>query len=154
MCTPTAAAIASVAGTAVQIKGAKDQGKMSKQIADMNAKQSVIDFEQSKLEASQFANARLESLDKAMEVNNAMFGFMGRDNDASIQAFRKSEQDIAYRDVERGITQQVIAGGQALGQANQEIMRGKSALATSKIQTASMLSSGIYQLTQIDYKKA
>jgi hypothetical protein len=89
-----------------------------------------------------------------MEVNNAMFGFMGRDNDASIQAFRKSEQDIAYRDVERGITQQVIAGGQALGQANQEIMRGKSALATSKIQTASMLSSGIYQLTQIDYKKA
>ena len=58
MCTPTAAAIASVVGTAVQIKGAKEAGKAGAQMAEANAKQALIDREQYKLEIAQFNNVR------------------------------------------------------------------------------------------------
>jgi hypothetical protein len=150
MCTPEAAVIGTIVGTGAQIKAAKDQGKAAQQAAQMNAKQAIIENENNKLQARQFVNARLEQLDKAMEVNNAMFAYANR-ADQSIDAFRKAEADIAYRDIDRGITQAMLTGAQSLMRGQQEIQRGRIAQQTARIQTASMLGSGIYQLSQIKY---
>lgn len=154
MCGPEIAALATVAGTAVQVKATKDQASASAEAAKQNAKQAYIDYEQSKVAARQYANARLEKLDKAMEVNNSLFAFGNRSTDASIKAFQEAEEAIAYKDVDRGFSDQLIAGGQSMGSTLQEIARGKSAIRAGKIQTASLLTSGVYQLSQIQYVDA
>ena len=45
----------------------------------------------------------------------------------------------------------MITGAQSLMRGQQEIQRGRIAQQTARIQPASMLGSGIYQLSQIKY---
>ena len=151
MCHPAVAAVATIAGTAASMKAAKDQGKAVAEAAQLNAKQALIEREQSKLEVSQFVNDRLEDLDNATDTNNAMFGFLGRDMDASVNAFREGEKATAFRDIERAKVSGVLREGQAAMSAGREIQRGKNALAAGKINSVSMMASGIYSLSKIGW---
>ena len=71
MCHPAVGAIATIAGTAAQMKAAKDQGKAVQEAATLNAKQALIEREQSRLEVNQFVNDRLEDLDNAVTVEGS-----------------------------------------------------------------------------------
>tara|TARA_R100000995_G_scaffold60005_2_gene30371 strand:+ start:1221 stop:1679 length:459 start_codon:yes stop_codon:yes gene_type:complete len=149
MCHPAVGAIATIAGTAAQMKAAKDQGKAVQEAATLNAKQALIEREQSRLEVNQFVNDRLEDLDNATDTNNAMFGFLNRDMDGSINAFRKGQIDIANRDIVRAKVSGVLREGQSVMSAGREIQRGKNALAAGKINSISMMASGLYTLSKI-----
>ena len=149
MCTPTAAAIASVAGTAIQIKGAKESGKIGAQMAETNAKQALIDVEQNKLEIAQFNNDRHKQLDNDLDTAQAFFAFSGRDMDASIQAYQDNERDVAYTDIERGTTRSLVAQGQAVGQAQQGIFDAKNERRTASLKAAGYLAQGAYGLSTI-----
>lgn len=149
MCTPTAAAIASVAGTAVQIKGAKESGKIGAQMAEINAKQALIDVEQNKLEIAQFNNDRNKQLEDDLDTAQAFFAFSGRDIDASIQAYQDNERDVAYTDIERGTTRSLVAQGQAVGQAQQGIFDAKNERRTASLKAAGYLAQGAYGLSTI-----
>ena len=149
MCTPTAAAIASVAGTAVQIKGAKESGKIGAQMAEINAKQALIDVEQNKLEIAQFNNDRNKQLEDDLDTAQAFFAFSGRDMDASIQAYQDNERDVAYTDIERGTTRSLVAQGQAVGQAQQGIFDAKNERRTASLKAAGYLAQGAYGLSTI-----
>tara|TARA_R110001592_G_scaffold56254_4_gene171484 strand:+ start:406 stop:864 length:459 start_codon:yes stop_codon:yes gene_type:complete len=151
MCHPAVAAVAAIAGTASSMKASKEQGKAINEAAQLNAKQALIEREQSKLEVNQFVNDRLEDLDNATDTNNAMFGFLGRDMDASINAFRESEKATAFKDIDRAIVSGVVREGQSVMSAGREIQRGKNALAAGKINSVSMMSSGIYSLSKIGW---
>ena len=148
MCTPTAAAIASVAGTAVQIKGAKE-GKIGAQMAEINAKQALIDVEQNKLEIAQFNNDRNKQLEDDLDTAQAFFAFSGRDMDASIQAYQDNERDVAYTDISRGTTRSLVAQGQAVGQAQQGIFDAKNERRTASLKAAGYLAQGAYGLSTI-----
>ena len=141
MCTPTAAAIASVAGTAVQIKGAKESGKIGAQ--------ALIDVEQNKLEIAQFNNDRNKQLEDDLDTAQAFFAFSGRDMDASIQAYQDNERDVAYTDIERGTTRSLVAQGQAVGQAQQGIFDAKNERRTASLKAAGYLAQGAYGLSTI-----
>jgi len=149
MCTPTAAAIASVAGTAIQIKGAKESGKIGAQMAEANAKQALIDVEQNKLEIAQFNNDRNKQLEDDLDTAQAFFAFSGRDIDASIQAYQDNERDVAYTDIERGTTRSLVAQGQAVGQAQQGIFDAKNERRTASLKAAGYLAQGAYGLSTI-----
>tara|TARA_R110000851_G_scaffold7321_1_gene28546 strand:+ start:108 stop:563 length:456 start_codon:yes stop_codon:yes gene_type:complete len=149
MCTPTAAAIASVAGTAVQIKGAKESGKIGAQMAEINAKQALIDVEQNKLEIAQFNNDRNKQLEDDLDTAQAFFAFSGRDMDASIQAYQDNERDVAYTDISRGTTRSLVAQGQAVGQAQQGIFDAKNERRTASLKAAGYLAQGAYGLSTI-----
>ena len=149
MCTPTAAAIASVAGTAVQIKGAKESGKIGAQMAEINAKQALIDVEQNKLEIAQFNNDRNKQLEDDLDTAQAFFAFSGRDMDASIQAYEDNERDVAYTDISRGTTRSLVAQGQAVGQAQQGIFDAKNERRTASLKAAGYLAQGAYGLSTI-----
>ena len=149
MCTPTAAAIASVAGTAVQIKGAKESGKIGAQMAEANAKQALIDVEQNKLEIAQFNNDRNKQLEDDLDTAQAFFAFSGRDIDASIQAYQDNERDVAYTDISRGTTRSLVAQGQAVGQAQQGIFDAKNERRTASLKAAGYLAQGAYGLSTI-----
>jgi len=149
MCTPTAAAIASVAGTAIQIKGAKESGKIGAQMAEANAKQALIDVEQNKLEIAQFNNDRNKQLEDDLDTAQAFFAFSGRDMDASIQAYQDNERDVAYTDIERGTTRSLVAQGQAVGQAQQGIFDAKNERRTASLKAAGYLAQGAYGLSTI-----
>ena len=149
MCTPTAAAIASVAGTAVQIKGAKESGKIGAQMAEVNAKQALIDVEQNKLEIAQFNNDRNKQLEDDLDTAQAFFAFSGRDMDASIQAYQDNERDVAYTDISRGTTRSLVAQGQAVGQAQQGIFDAKNERRTASLKAAGYLAQGAYGLSTI-----
>ena len=136
MCTPTAAAIASVAGTAVQIKGAKESGKIGAQMAEINAKQALIDVEQNKLEIAQFNNDRNKQLEDDLDTAQAFFAFSGRDMDAST-------------DISRGTTRSLVAQGQAVGQAQQGIFDAKNERRTASLKAAGYLAQGAYGLSTI-----
>jgi len=150
MCHPYIAAAATIAGTAMQVKAAKDQGKAAAEVAKLNAGQNIIDKSQNDLAAQQLVNDRLEQLDRDMETNNALFAFANR-SDASVETFKKAETDIAYQDVDRGITLAVLRGNQSMQGATQEIRRGQMQQKAARYQSASMMASGLYQLTQIKY---
>ena len=149
MCTPTAAAIASIAGTAIQIKGAKESGKIGAQMAEANAKQALIDVEQNKLEIAQFNNDRNKQLEDDLDTAQAFFAFSGRDMDASIQAYQDNERDVAYTDIERGTTRSLVAQGQAVGQAQQGIFDAKNERRTASLKAAGYLAQGAYGLSTI-----
>ena len=149
MCTPTAAAIASVAGTAVQIKGPKESGKIGAQMAEINAKQALIDVEQNKLEIAQFNNDRNKQLEDDLDTAQAFFAFSGRDMDASIQAYQDNERDVAYTDISRGTTRSLVAQGQAVGQAQQGIFDAKNERRTASLKAAGYLAQGAYGLSTI-----
>ena len=149
MCTPTAAAIASVAGTAIQIKGAKESGKIGAQMAEANAKQALIDVEQNKLEIAQFNNDRNKQLEDDLDTAQAFFAFSGRDMDASIQAYQDNERDVAYTDISRGTTRSLVAQGQAVGQAQQGIFDAKNERRTASLKAAGYLAQGAYGLSTI-----
>jgi|14_taG_2_1085336.scaffolds.fasta_scaffold14954_2 hypothetical protein len=150
MCNPYIAAAATIAGTGMQVKAAKDEGKAAAEVAKINAAQNIIDKEQNDLDAKQMVNDRLAQLDRDMEINNALFAFANR-SDASVETFKKAETDIAYQDVERGITLDVLRGNQSMMAATQEIRRGQMQKKAASYQSASMMASGLYQLTQIKY---
>ena len=149
MCHPAVAAVAAIAGTAAQIKGAKEAGKIGAQIAETNAKQALIDVEQNKLEIAQFNNDRNKQLEDDLDTAQAFFAFGGRDMDASIQAYQDNERDVAYTDISRGTTRSLVAQGQAVGQAQQGIFDAKNERRTASLKAAGYLAQGAYGLSTI-----
>ena len=149
MCHPAVAAVATVASTAVQIKGAKESGKIGAQMAEINAKQALIDVEQNKLEIAQFNNDRNKQLEDDLDTAQAFFAFSGRDMDASIQAYQDNERDVAYTDISRGTTRSLVAQGQAVGQAQQGIFDAKNERRTASLKAAGYLAQGAYGLSTI-----
>ena len=149
MCTPTAAAIASVVGTAVQIKGAKEAGKAGAQMAEANAKQALIEREQYKLEIAQFNNDRNKQLEDDLNTAQAFFAFGNRDIDQSIKAYQDNERQVAYTDIARGTTRSVISQGQAIGQAQQGMLDAKNERRTASLKAAGNLAQGLYGLQTI-----
>jgi len=149
MCNPTTAALATVAGTAVQMKGAKKAGEAAADVAMSNAKQAYIDFAQTKLEAKQFTNDREEKLRNDLEASNAIFAFGNRSSDASIKAYKENETSVAYTDIARGTLSSVISGGQAIGQAQQSISDASFEKRTAALRSAGYLAQGMYGLSQI-----
>jgi hypothetical protein len=146
MCTTAAAAVASIAGTAIQIKGAKEEGKAGAQMAEANAKQALIDREQYRLEIAQFNNDRNKQLEDDLNTAQAFFAFGNRDIDRSIEAFQDYERQTAYTDIARGTTRSVIAQGQAVGQAQQSIYDANNERRTASLKSAGYLAKGLYGL--------
>jgi hypothetical protein len=144
MCTPAAAIMA--VGTGVQMSAAKKQGKAEKIIADMNAKNALIDKAQSDLEGKQFTNDRLQMYDDDMATNDALFAFLGRDMPSEFQEAQKLK---AFTDVARGSLRTTIQGSQSLADANMSLVKGKYAQKTASMRATTSLLSGVNNLLNV-----
>ena len=99
---------------------------------------------QKEAEAAQMEvhNDILDQLEDAEEANESLFGFMNRDDDRSLSAFKESQRDLASSDLRR-------VGFKGLAEREQLRLRklsalraGESAVRTANLQAASTVFSG------------
>ena len=87
-------------------------------------------------------NDILDQLEDAEEANESLFGFMNRDDDRSLSAFKESQRDLASSDLRR-------VGFKGLAEREQLRLRklsalraGESAVRTANLRAASTVFSG------------
>tara|TARA_R100000149_G_C5867181_1_gene131734 strand:- start:962 stop:1399 length:438 start_codon:yes stop_codon:yes gene_type:complete len=97
---------------------------------------------QRKIQTMEAHNDILDQLEEAEEQNEALYGFMNRDDDNSLNAFRRSQKDLANSDLKR-------VGFKGLAEQEQLRLRklntlraGESAVRVAGLQAASTVLSG------------
>ena len=97
---------------------------------------------QRKIQTMEAHNDILDQLEEAEEQNEALYGFMNRDDDNSLNAFRRSQKDLANSDLKR-------VGFKGLAEQEQLRLRklntlraGESAVQVAGLQAASTVLSG------------
>mgnify|MGYP003133186411 CR=1 FL=1 len=144
MCTWQAALMG--VGTAMQMSAAKKAGEAQKEIADLNARNALIEKSQNELQARQIANDTLFQLDEDMKVAQTMFAFNNREMPSE---FLKGQQEVAYTNMDRALLSSNIRSNASLAKANQELLGGQYAIKNAKVQQQSLLLNGVYRMTQI-----
>ena len=127
---------------AVYAFGAIQAGRAAAGTAEQQAEQMEIDGIANEAAAMQNMVARIEQYDNAMATNEAVFGMLGRE-DASIEAFRRSEEKVLMRDIRILGTQQELEKGQTKLAAMIEVERGKNAQRASFFNAISAMGQGV-----------
>ena len=118
------------------------QGQEIKRQKEAEAAQIEQERFQRKIQTIEAHNDILDQLEDAEEANESLFGFMNRDDDRSLSAFKESQRDLASSDLRR-------VGFKGLAEREQLRLRklsalraGESAVRTANLQAASTVFSG------------
>ena len=108
----------------------------------MEASQLYQERMQRKIQTMEAHNDILDQLDEAEEVNEAQFGFMNRDDDRSLKAFKESQKSLASSDIKRldfqGLAQMEQLRLRRLG----ALRAGDAALRASQVSALSTIVGG------------
>ena len=77
------------------------QGQEIKRQKEAEAAQIEQERFQRKIQTMEAHNDILDQLEDAEEANESLFGFMNRDDDRSLSAFKESQRDLASSDLRR-----------------------------------------------------
>ena len=97
--------ILAIASSVLSASASIARGKEIRSQKEAEAAQLEQERRQTKINAMQKHNDRLEELDNAEDINESLFAFMNRDDDRSIRAFKENQTKIASSDVRRIDTQ-------------------------------------------------
>ena len=135
-------AILGFAGSLLSASATIARGKEIKRQKEMEAAQLEQERMQRKIQTMEAHNDILDQYDDAVETNESLFAFMNRDDDNSLNAFRKSQKDLANSDLKR-------VGFKGLAEQEQLRLRklntlraGESAVRVAGLQAASTVLSG------------
>ena len=129
-------------GSVLSASATVARGQEIKRQKEAEAAQIEQERFQRKIQTMEAHNDILDQLEEAEEQNEALYGFMNRDDDNSLNAFRKSQKDLANSDVKR-------VGFKGLAEQEQLRLRklntlraGESAVRVAGLQAASTVLSG------------
>ena len=118
------------------------QGQEIKRQKEAEAAQIEQERFQRKIQTMEAHNDILDQLDEAEEVNEAQFGFMNRDDDRSLKAFKESQKSLASSDIKRldfqGLAQMEQLRLRRLG----ALRAGDAALRASQVSALSQIVGG------------
>jgi len=97
---------------------------------------------QRKIQTMEAHNDILDEFDDAVEVNESLFGFMNRDDDNSLRAFRESQEALAGEDTKRIDFKGVAEREQLRLRKLSALRAGDAALRSSQLSALSTLASG------------
>jgi len=119
--------ILAIASSVLSASASIARGKEIRSQKEAEAAQLEQERRQTKINAMQKHNDRLQEFDNAMDINESLFAFMNRDDDRSLKAFRENEKLIASDDARRIDTQGLYRGEQLRLQAASARRAGRSA---------------------------
>lgn len=129
-------------GSVLSASATVARGQEIKRQKEAEAAQIEQERFQRKIQTMEAHNDILDQLEEAEEQNEALYGFMNRDDDNSLNAFRKSQKDLANSDLKR-------VGFKGLAEQEQLRLRklntlraGESAVRVAGLQAASTVLSG------------
>ena len=129
-------------GSVLSASATVARGQEIKRQKEAEAAQIEQERFQRKIQTMEAHNDILDQLEEAEEQNEALYGFMNRDNDNSLNAFRRSQKDLANSDLKR-------VGFKGLAEQEQLRLRklntlgaGESAVRVAGLQAASTVLSG------------
>ena len=124
------------------------QGQEIKRQKEAEAAQIEQERFQRKIQTMEAHNDILDQLEDAEEANESLFGFMNRDDDRSLSAFKASQRDLASSDLRR-------IGFKGLAEREQLRLRKLSALRAgeSAVQTANLRAASTVLSGAMDYYK-
>tara|TARA_X000001388_G_C2232603_1_gene123788 strand:+ start:1671 stop:2108 length:438 start_codon:yes stop_codon:yes gene_type:complete len=97
---------------------------------------------QRKIQTMEAHNDILDEFDDAVEVNESLFGFMNRDDDNSLRAFRESQEAIAGEDTKRIDFKGVAEREQLRLRKLSALRAGDAALRASQMSALATVASG------------
>ena len=97
---------------------------------------------QRKIQTMEAHNDILDEFDDAVEVNESLFGFMNRDDDNSLRAFRESQEAIAGEDTKRIDFKGVAEREQLRLRKLSALRAGDAALRASQLSALATVASG------------
>ena len=129
-------------GSVLSASATVARGQEIKRQKEAEAAQIEQERFQRKIQTMEAHNDILDQLEEAEEQNEALYGFMNRDDDNSLNAFRRSQKDLANSDLKR-------VGFKGLAEQEQLRLRklntlkaGESAVRVAGLQAASTVLSG------------
>ena len=129
-------------GSVLSASATVARGQEIKRQKEAEAAQIEQERFQRKIQTMEAHNDILDQLEEAEEQNEAIYGFMNRDDDNSLNAFRRSQKDLANSDLKR-------VGFKGLAEQEQLRLRklntlraGESAVRVAGLQAASTVLSG------------
>ena len=129
-------------GSVLSASATVARGQEIKRQKEAEAAQIEQERFQRKIQTMEAHNDILDHLEEAEEQNEALYGFMNRDDDNSLNAFRRSQKDLANSDLKR-------VGFKGLAEQEQLRLRklntlraGESAVRVAGLQAASTVLSG------------
>ena len=88
-------------GSVLSASATVARGQEIKRQKEAEAAQIEQERFQRKIQTMEAHNDILDQLEEAEEQNEALYGFMNRDDDNSLNAFRRSQKDLANSDLKR-----------------------------------------------------
>ena len=129
-------------GSVLSASATVARGQEIKRQKEAEAAQIEQERFQRKIQTMEAHNDILDQLEEAEEQNEALYGFMNRDDDNSLNAFRRSQKDLSNSDLKR-------VGFKGLAEQEQLRLRklntlraGESAVRVAGLQAASTVLSG------------
>jgi len=129
-------------GSALAASATIAKGQEVKRQKEAEAAQLEQERFQRKIQTMEAHNDILDEYDDAVEVNESLFGFMNRDDDNSIKAFRESQEAIAGEDTKRIDFKGVAEREQLRLRKLSALRAGDAAVRASQMSALSTLASG------------
>ena len=135
-------AVLGFAGSLLSASATIARGKEIKRQKEMEAAQLEQERFQRKIQTMEAHNDILDQLDEAEEVNEAQFAFMNRDDDRSLNAFKKSQKSLASSDIKRLDFQGLAQMEQLRLRRLSAVRAGDAALRASQVSALSTIVGG------------
>ena len=140
--------IMAVASTMVKATGEAKVGAERKKQAYEKAAQIDQDAEIAGIESKQKSRAMFEQYLQDSNANEAWFSYLGIEDSASINAFKKRQKELINEQELRRRTQDNLNQAKLRSEANTLRASGRSALLAGKIGAISSFGTGIYNINQ------